>query len=375
VHEDLDSSLSSSDRTDSSGAATEEVEDEDAEIDVAKTASDEETVVAEVASDDEATATNASFGEEGAVAEASIDEDIVSMYELEAAEAFFDNVPVASASNPRSVERVSDEHTTAGAVTSAVRTAEAEPIAITSSGGTAQDNPSRSDSHTDPSLFDSSPSTCHYVRRARKGSIVSTDSERTILATPVVPTPSSPPRESSGAASTPVVIATVVFVATIVQEDETVPTAAEVTPSSEEVLVHISNILEGNVVEDTPVDENLVVGTDFGTNVTQTGCAEAATSENPILADVLPGSDILVVEGTFAQDPADDISMEDMADTHDSYDAVLADTGDHVAGIQAADLGVTALAATHMSPTKTGNWLLISILLFFCLMAWISLSV
>ena len=163
MHEDLDSSSSSSDRTDSSGAATKEVEDEDAEIDVAKIASDEETVVAEVTSDDEATATDASFGEEGAVAEASTDEDIVFMYELEAVKASFNNVPVASASNSRSVERVSDEHTTAGAVTSAVRTAEAEPIAITSSGGTTQDNPSRSDSHTDPSLFDSSPSTCHYV--------------------------------------------------------------------------------------------------------------------------------------------------------------------------------------------------------------------
>ena len=107
--------------------------------------------------------------------------------------------------------------------------------------------------------------------------------------------------------------------------------------------MHISDILEGNVVEDTPVDENLVVGTDFGTNVTQTGCAEAATSENPVLTDVLPGNDILVVEGTFAQDPANYISMEDMADTHDSYDAVLAGTRDHVAGIQATDLGVLLL--------------------------------
>jgi hypothetical protein len=40
-----------------------------------------------------------------------------------------------------------------------VRATEAEPIAITSSGGTAQDDPSKSDSRTDPLLFDSSPST------------------------------------------------------------------------------------------------------------------------------------------------------------------------------------------------------------------------
>jgi hypothetical protein len=115
-----------------------------------------------------------------------------------------------------------------------------------------------------------------------------------------------------------------------------------------------------------------VVDTDFGTSVTQTGCAEATASENPVLADVLPGRDIPVMERTFAQDLADDISMEDMAETHDSYDAVFAGIEDHVAGTQAADLEVTALAATHMSPTKIGNWLFISTLLFFCLMAWIS---
>ena len=151
------------------------------------------------------------------------------------------------------------------------------------------------------------------------------------------------------------VIAAVVSAATTVQEDETVPIATEETPSDEEVPVHIFDILEGNVVEDTPVDENLVIGTDFGTGVTQIGCAEVAASENPVLADVLPGSDIPVVKGTFAQDLTDDISMEDMADTHDSYDVVLAGTGDHVASTQAVDLEVTTSAATHLSPTKTGN--------------------
>jgi hypothetical protein len=119
--------------------------------------------------------------------------------------------------------------------------------------------------------------------------------------------------------------------------------------------VHISDILEGNVVEDTPVDENLVIGTNFGTGVTQIGCAEAAASENLVLVDVLPGSDISVVKGTFAQDPVDDISMEDMVDTHDTYDVILVGTGDHVASTQAVDLEVTAPTATHMSPTKTGN--------------------
>ena len=188
----------------------------------------------------------------------------------------------------------------------------------------------------------------------------------------MVPTPSSPSRESGGAAPTLVVIAVVVSTAMTVQEDETVPTTAEETPGSEEVPMHISDILEGNVVEDSSVDENPVIGTNFGIGVTQTGRAEAAASENPVLADVLPGSDIPVVERTFAQNPADDISMEDMANTYDIYDTVLAGIEDHVADTQTADLGVTALATIHMSPTKTGNWLLISTLLFFRLMAWIS---
>jgi hypothetical protein len=78
------------------------------------------------------------------------------------------------------------------------------------------------------------------------------------------------------------------------------------------------------------------------------------------------------MEGTFAQDPVDDISIENMTDTHDSYDEVLAGTGEHVIGAQAVDLEVTIPVATHMSPTRTGNWLLFSTLLFFYLMAEIS---
>ena len=59
--------------------------------------------------------------------------------------------------------------------------------------------------------------------------------------------------------------------------------------------------------------------------MTQIGCARAAVSENLVLVDVTLGSDIPVLEGTFVQDPADDISMENMVDTHDSYDEVSAD--------------------------------------------------
>ena len=157
MYEDLDSSSSSSDKANSSRAAAKEVKDEDTKVDATETTSGEEVVVAEVTFDDEATTTDASSREKVTMAETTTDEDIVSMDEHKAAKASFDNIPVASTSNPRSVERGSDEHIAARTVTSAVRAVETDVIAITSSGGTAQSNPSKSDNRTDPSLFDSSP--------------------------------------------------------------------------------------------------------------------------------------------------------------------------------------------------------------------------
>uniref|UniRef100_A0A2N9GY32 Uncharacterized protein n=1 Tax=Fagus sylvatica TaxID=28930 RepID=A0A2N9GY32_FAGSY len=218
----------------------------------------------------------------------------------------------------KSVERAIGEHTTVGVVTSAARAVKTTPITITSSGGTAQGYPSESGSHADPSLLDSSLSTRHYVQRARRGSIVSTDSERTISATIRVLIPPSPLHESGGIAPTPVVIAAVVPAAVTVQDSEAVPAAAEEVPG-----------------------------------VTQIEHAEVAASEDPVQANAILGSDVPARERAFAQDPVDDVSMEDMADTHDSYDAVLAETEDHVAGTQAADMEVTAPVTAHTSPTKT----------------------
>ena len=289
----MDSSSSSGDRNDPSGAAAEGVGGEDVEIDVAEIVSDAEIVTVEVNSADESTASSAFSGGEGVVAETSTEEDVVSIDELVAVEASFDNVPLTSASNLRFVERTFDEHTTVGVVTSAVRATETTPITITSSGGTAQGNPFGSGSHADPSLFDSSPSTRYYVQRVRRGSIVFTDSKRTISATIRVPTPPSPLHESDGTAPTPVVIAVVVSATAIVQESETVLAIAEEIPSSEEVPIHISDIPEGNnIIESIPIDENLVVGTDFGTGVTLVEYAEVAASEDPVQADVTPSSDI-----------------------------------------------------------------------------------
>ena len=126
-------------------------------------------------------------------------------------------------------------------------------------------------------------------------------------------------------------------------------------PGNEEVLVHISDVPEGNTVGETPANEDIVVDTDLGTGVTQVGHAEAATSANPDLVGVTLGSDIPDMEGTFAQDPADDVFMENMADTHDSYDDVLAGTGEYVVDVQTIDLEVTTSAAARVSPTRSGN--------------------
>ena len=65
------------------------------------------------------------------------------------------------------------------------------------------------------------------------------------------------------------------------------------------------------------------------------------------------GSDISVMEGTFAQDPNDDAPLEDMADVHDSYDAVLANVQDQDAPAEIPKLKVTSPTTKDASPTKT----------------------
>jgi hypothetical protein len=53
----------------------------------------------------------------------------------------------------------------------------------------------------------------------------------------------------------------------------------------------------------------------------------------------------------LAQGLVDDV---DMADAHDSYDEVLAEAEDNMAGAQAVDIEVTAPVTAHASSTKTG---------------------
>uniref|UniRef100_A0A2N9FSE6 Uncharacterized protein n=1 Tax=Fagus sylvatica TaxID=28930 RepID=A0A2N9FSE6_FAGSY len=292
--------------------------------------------------------------DEDVVVKTSTEEDEVSMDELEAAEVSSDSTSVAFASKPISAEGAVEEHATVGVVTSVERVVETTPVIITSNGGTVQGGPSGSGSHVDPSLLDSSPSTRHYVRRACRGSIVSIDSERTVSATVRVPTPLNPLHESGGTAPTPITIAAEVSATATVQESGTVPTAIEEIPIGEDVPAHVPDIPEGNnFVERIPINKNLVIDIDFGAGVTQIEHAEVAASRDPVQADVTPSSDVPAMEEAFVQAPADDVSMEDMADTHDSYDAVLAEAEGHVAGAQAADIEVTAPETAHTSPTRT----------------------
>ena len=135
---------------------------------------------------------------------------------------------------------------------------------------------------------------------------------------------------------------------------------AEDVPGDEEVLMHIPDVPEGNnFVESIPIDENFVIDTDFDVGVTQVEHTEVVASGDPVQADVTPGSGVPVMEEELAQGPVDDI---DMADTYDSYDEVLAETEDHVAGAQAVDMEVTTPVAAHASPIETGIWPFINIL-------------
>jgi hypothetical protein len=190
---------------------------------------------------------SASSGEKDARAEVDTEDDEVSMDELEAAEASSESTPVASASKPMSAEEAVEEHATVGVISGIEKIVETTPVVVTSSGGTVQAGLSGSSSRVDPSLLDSSPSTRQYVRRARRGSIVSTDSERTGSATIRVSTPPSPLPESGGIASTPITITAAVSAATIIQESETATAAVGEVPGSEEGPTHISEIPEGSI--------------------------------------------------------------------------------------------------------------------------------
>ncbi|GMY14268.1 hypothetical protein FCV25MIE_09507, partial [Fagus crenata] len=130
--------------------------------------------------------------------------------------------------------------------------------------------------------------------------------------------------------------------------DSTPATPASKAISVEEAVEKLATV--GVVTEAERVVETTPVVVTSSGGIAQTEHVEVAASEDPVQAEVIPGSDVPVVEEELAQDPADDI---DMADAHDSYDEVLAGAEDDVAGAQAADTGATAFVAAHGSPTQT----------------------
>uniref|UniRef100_A0A2N9EKP5 Uncharacterized protein n=1 Tax=Fagus sylvatica TaxID=28930 RepID=A0A2N9EKP5_FAGSY len=267
---------------DPSRVAVKEAGSRDIEVDAVETISDAGDFAAKASSADKGTTSSTSSGEKGMMSRTSTEEDEVSMDELRAAEAAFDSDSTASASKPRSTKGTVEEHAIVEVITNAERVVETTPITIASNGETTQGHPSKSGSRVDPSLLDSSPSTRHYVQRARRGSIVSTDSEKTISATVRVSTPPSPLHESGSTAPTPVVMATMMPTAVTVQDSETVPAVVEEVPDDEEVPVYVPDVPEG---------------------VTQVEHAEVAASEDPVQADVVPGSSIPTIRRDIGPRP------------------------------------------------------------------------
>uniref|UniRef100_A0A2N9H9H2 Aminotransferase-like plant mobile domain-containing protein n=1 Tax=Fagus sylvatica TaxID=28930 RepID=A0A2N9H9H2_FAGSY len=320
ISDDLSSTSSSSGEDDVSGAAAEETENEDVEAATAEETESENAAaaVAEETESENAEAAAAEETESEGTEAAAAEETESEGTEAAAAEAVsgagdftadisspdigsLDTDAIINASSEEkdvgagaSIEddevSMGELRATGAASDSAERVVETTPITVTSSGGTVQGDISESGSHVDPSLLDSSPSTRQYVRRARRGSLVSTDSERTASATARVPTPPSPLGESGGTAPTPIITAAVVSAATTVQGDETAPVLTEEVPGHEEVLAHIPEVPEGNILaESTSIDENLVTDGDFNADMAHVEPAEVAASEEPVQADVTPG--------------------------------------------------------------------------------------
>uniref|UniRef100_A0A2N9GS51 Aminotransferase-like plant mobile domain-containing protein n=1 Tax=Fagus sylvatica TaxID=28930 RepID=A0A2N9GS51_FAGSY len=360
IPDDLSSSSPSSDKNDPSGAAAKEIESGDTETAAAEETENEDTeavAAEEIESEDT----------EAAAAE-TVSGAITKSLRSRTSDRGFHGTASGPA-NPNWCCRRSytEEHGTVGVVTGAEKVIESHTsIAITSSGGTVQGGPSgrKWQPYVDPSLLDSSPSLpAQYVRRARRGSLVSSDSERTASALARVATPPSPPPKSGGTVPLSTITVAGVSAAATVPESGIVPTTIEETPVGEEGSAHVSDVPEAELfpqlIEETPglrsdgMCEGSAHVSDVPEGVTQVEHVEVAASEEPVQADVTPGSGgVPVIEEELAQGPADDI---DMGDTHDSYEEVLAETEDNMVGAQAADIEVTAPAAAHTSSTKTAG--------------------
>uniref|UniRef100_A0A2N9I9H3 Aminotransferase-like plant mobile domain-containing protein n=1 Tax=Fagus sylvatica TaxID=28930 RepID=A0A2N9I9H3_FAGSY len=189
--------------------------------------------------------------------------------------------------------------------------------------GLTQGGSSRSSDRVDSALLDLTPPSKFYVRRSRRVNIVSSDSEKTPSVSAAHLTPRASQSKSAGASSMHV----------IPTPSPTVVNAPLGAPSVENIRGDEEDII-------TPVPEVEHVG-----------------SEVEVIPSAEIEDDIPDIEGTFAQDPNDIAPLEDtdMADVHDSYDAVLADAPEKHVQAAVPELEVTSPAIKNASPTKTAG--------------------
>uniref|UniRef100_A0A2N9GEA6 Aminotransferase-like plant mobile domain-containing protein n=1 Tax=Fagus sylvatica TaxID=28930 RepID=A0A2N9GEA6_FAGSY len=184
--------------------------------------------------------------------------------------------------------------------------------------GLTQGGSSRSSGRVDSALLDSTPPSKFYVRRSRRANIVSSDSEKTPSVSAAHLTPRASQSKSAGASSMHVIPTPP---PTVVNAPLGAPSVENIRGDEEDVIIpgHISDIGVGAATE-----EITAAGVIPAIEVPE---VEHVGSEVEVIPSAEIEDDIPDIEGTFAQDPNDNAPLEDtdMADVHDSYDAVLAD--------------------------------------------------
>ena len=212
--------------------------------------------------------------------------------------------------------------------------------------GLTQGGSSRSSDRVDSALLDSTPPSKFYVRRSRRVNIVSSDSERTPSVSAVHLTPRTSQSESARA-SPMHVIPTPPPVA--MNAPLGAPSVENIRGDEEDVIIpgHISDIS----VEAT-TEETTATGIIPAVEVPE---VEHMGSEVEVIPSTEIEDDIRDIEGTFAQNPNDNAPLEDMANVHDSYDAVLANAQEKNVQSAVPELEVTSPAIKNTSPTKTGK--------------------
>ena len=220
------------------------------------------------------------------------------------------------------------------------------PAGVVGDEGLVRGGSSKSSDHIDSALLDSSPPSKFYVRRSHRANIVSSDSERTPSVSVAFLTPRASQSESAGASSMHV---TPTPPPIVVDAPLGAPSAENIQGDEEDAatLDHIS---------DTDVDTTteVVIANDIIPAI-EVPEVEHLESEMEVIPSTEVEDNIPNMEGTFAQDPNDNVPSEDMADVHDSYDAILADVQDEDFQAAIPELEVTSPAIKNASPIEIGK--------------------